>query len=256
MFEFVQQYPELIVKLLHGLRKSTQSQEYVTELLNLLPQQAIITSPDLAAEALRYAGYWSNQGLVRKILNALGHPLYDESFDPHGQPSIFDFSAEMWSAILYAHVQLGLINSSRLILQSMQLHGLQPRSEDMSAIVIGVAKYNLEGGYDLAIKLSDSLTIDAYETILEFALERGHAEITEWAKSLVVYERPTDSWEIPMDENLLHPESYKMNSELSTAMANASVPTCTPRAKGAIIRQVAVTRRNWPRNSPITRVLN
>src|SRR5208282_3392256 len=139
--EFVQQYPKLIIDLLRGLRKSIQSQEYITELLNLLPQQAIITSPDLAAEALRCAGYWSNQCLVRKILNTFRHPLYDESFDPHGQPSIFDFSAEMWSAILYAHVQLGLINSSRLILQSMQLHGLQPRSEDVSAIVIGVAKY-------------------------------------------------------------------------------------------------------------------
>jgi hypothetical protein len=30
-----------------------------------------------------------------------------------------------------------------------------------------------------------------------------------------------------------------MKSELSTAMANASVPTCTPRAIGAIIKNIA-----------------
>lgn len=244
--EFVQQHPNLIVKLLHGLRKSTQSQEYVIELLKLLPEQTITNHPELAAEALRYAGYWSNQGLVRTILNAIHHPLYDESFDPHGQPCTFGFSAEMWSAILFAHVQLGLVNSSRLILKSMQLHGFQPRSEDVSAIVIGVAKYNLEGGYDLAIKLSESLTIDAYETILEYALKQGHEGITEWAKNLVVYERRLDSWEMPADDNLLYPESYKMNSVLSTAMENASVRTCTPRAKGAIIRQVATTEGIGP----------
>src|SRR5947207_930571 len=118
--EFAQQHPNLIANVLHGLRKSARFREYVTELLNLLPEQAIINNSHLAAEALRYAGYWSNQDLVRKLLNALHHPLYDESFDPQRQPSSFNFSTEMWSAILYAHVQLGLINSSRLILQSMQ----------------------------------------------------------------------------------------------------------------------------------------
>ena len=235
---FVLQHTHLFVELLRGLRKSNKSQEYVIELLAALPAKVITRNHNLAAEMLRYAGSSNNRNLVHTILNALHHPLYDESFDPHDQPSNFQFSAEMWSAILYSHVQLGLINSSRLILQSMQQDGLQPRSEDVSAIVCGVTKFDLESGFDLAIKLSESLNLDSYETILEIAIELDNTKIMEWARNLVAYESPKISY-ITADEELLSPTSYEMKSELSIAMENASLPTCTPRAKSLIIKQTA-----------------
>lgn len=233
---FVLQHTSLFVELLRGLRKSNQSQEYITELLTAIPTNVITRNHNIAAEILQYAGYWNNRELVQIVLNAFHHPLYDESFDTTSHVSKLEFSAELWSAILYAHVQLGLVNSSRAILQSMQRHGLQPRSEDMSAIVCGVAKFDLESGHDLAIKLSESLAIDAYETILEYALEQDHSQITKWATNLIAYEPRTNIYPQVVDDEFFHPSSFSMPSELST---NSTIPTCTARAKSAIIKQTA-----------------
>jgi len=181
------------------------------------------------------------------LLDALHHPFYDESYleKPHGRPSSLKFSPEVWTAILSAHVHLGLINSSRFILESMQANGIQPRPEDMSAIICGLAKSDLEAAHDLAIKLANSVTIEAYETLLKIGLERGHSKIIEWAKGLVARERPVESWvqpHIPNDEPVEYAFSFAMKSELQVAMAEASIPTCTPRAIGTLITHIAKTK--------------
>lgn len=242
--EFVQRQPALVVALLRGARRSSQSQPYITELLTIIPADTIFRNHHLAVEMLLYAGYWGNQDLVRGTLKAIGHPFYDETHTDTKNTPRYTFSEEIWSAILSAHVHLGLINASKRILRSMQNDGLQPRPKDMSAIVCGVAKFNLTAGYDLATKLVDSLNIDAYETLLEMALEQRNEEIVNWAKGLVAYECPEEPWvqsQILSDEELLDPQSYKMDSQLSAAMAFASIPTRTPRAVGAIIKHVAST---------------
>jgi hypothetical protein len=240
----------MFIDLLQGIRHSQRCQESITELLNLLPSTLISTNHPLAAEILHYAAYWNNRTLVQKTLNTLHHPFYDESYVPNPSFTPPDtFSPPLWSAILYAHVQLGLINSSRLILQSMQTYNLPPRPEDMSAIVCGVAKYDLEAGYNLTLDLFQSVTIDAYETLLEIALERGHEAITEWAKGLVAYEGPRESWirvQRDSDEEMSSPGVFEMESQLSSSLARAEIPTCTARAKGTIIIHVARTEGIGP----------
>ena len=241
----VQKQPQMFIDLLRGIRHAQSCQESITALLNILPSTLISTHHTLAAEILHYAAYWNNRTLVQKTLNTLHHPFYDESYVPNPSFTPPDtFSPHLWSAILYAHVQLGLINSSRLILQSMQSYNLHPRPEDMSAIVCGVAKYDLEAGYNLTLDLFQSVTIDAYETLLEIALERGHEAITEWAKGLVAYEGPRESWvrvQRDSDEEMSSPRVFEMESQLSSSLARAEIPTCTARAKGTIIKHVART---------------
>ena len=240
---FVTQHPHLFINLLRGIKHLKQFQDSVTELLNILPSAFISVHQSLAAEILRYAAYWNNRALVQKTLHALHQPFYDESYVPN--PSLLpsdNLSPQLWSAILYAHVRLGLINSSRLILQSMQAYDLSPRPEDMSTIVCGVARYDIVAGYNLALDLFQSVTTEAYETLLEHALEQEHAEITEWAKSLVAHEGPSEAWishRKQSNEESLCPGVFEMKSQLSSSLAKAEVPTCTSRAKGTIIKYTA-----------------
>ena len=244
---YVRQHTQLFIDLLRGIRHSHQCQESVTELLMLLPPTLLSTNQPLAAEILRYAAYWTHRPLVQRTLQTVAHPFYDESYHPTPTTSTFSppntFTPQLWSAILYAHVQLGLINSSRLILQSMTMNNIPPRPEDMSTIVCGVAQQDLEAGYNLALELFQSVTIEVYETILELALHRDNAEIVEWARGLVAYEGPQESWvrvqKDSGDEEMLNPRVFEMESELSLSLAKAEVPTCTARAKGTILKHVA-----------------
>ena len=222
---------DVLIDLFRGLCQSESSHEFIIHLLSLIPRQNIRDNPAVAVEMLHYAGYWNNRDLVRKVLNALGHPFYDESHIAFSPPPRYEFSQDIWSAILYAHVYVGLVNSSRPIIQSMQSQGLAPRPGDMSAIVCGVAKFNLESGYDLAIKLGESLDVSAYETLLELALERNDPEIAEWAKSRVAYDPPHEQPQSPLtvDDEVQIPKAFDMNSDLSSTLSKIT-PTRTSRA--------------------------
>ena len=246
---FVQKYPDLFIDLLRGIRHSQQCQESITNLINLLPPDLISQNQSLAAEILRYAAQRNNRPLVQKTLQTVNHPFYDESYTPTPTPSPTPstFTPHLWSAILYAHVHLGLINSSRLILQSMATHNLPPRPEDMSAIVSAVANQDLEAGYNLALDLFQSITIETYETILSLALRLDHLEIAQWAKNLVAYEGPRNAWAAARGytdgddagELVVRPRVFEMSSRLAESLAKAEVPTCTARARGMIVRHVA-----------------
>jgi hypothetical protein len=227
----LQEEMDAVIQLLHGLRASKSAHDLIKTIITMIPNETFTANRPLSAEILRYAGSWSDRDLIRRILAALNHPLYDESFQP-SFPYEIDFDPDTWSAILYAHVQLGLINSSRFIFQTMAERGLSPRSSDISIIVSGVARSNLETGHLLAIKLARSLDITAYETIFELALEAKNREIIEWAHGFVVHD----------DKDTL-PISFGMLSGLSSAMGTGILPTRTPRAIGAIIKRIAKTSR-------------
>jgi hypothetical protein len=237
---FLHHEMDALVDLFRGLRQSESSHEFVIHLLSLIPRQVVRDNPVVAAEMLYYAGYWNNRDIVRKVLNAIKHPFYDESYTIPSQPPRYEFSEDIWSAILYAHVHVGLVNSSRPIIQSMQAQGLAPRPGDMSAIVCGVAKFNLDNGYDLAVKLGEALDVSAYETLLELALERDNVEIAEWAKSRVAYDRHQKQLRT-VDEEVQTPTVFDMNSDLSSTLSKITARR-TPRAVGAIINHVAVTQ--------------
>ena len=234
-----QQIPTLLSGILRGLREFGRREEYIVDLLVRLPVDVITADADLTIEALRYAAFAQNRTLVRSLLTALSYPLYDEDYVPIEDPlpSHHDFSPDIWSAILYAHTQLGYINSSRYVLQSMIAGGCQPRNQDMSTIIAGTAQIDLNMAYDMAVQLSESIDHEAYETILEVALERGEQRIIEWAKAQVAYEG-TPGPVILEEDKSLHPPSFEMASALSDAMADAGIPTCTPRAQGILIKHI------------------
>ena len=235
-----QQIPTLLCGILRGLREFGRQEEYIVDLLIRLPVDVITADAALTVEALRYAAFAQNRTLVRSLLTALSYPLYDEDYVPNEDPPLahHSFSPDIWSAILYAHTQLGYINSSRYVLQSMVAGGYQPRNQDMSTIIAGTAKIDLNTAYDMAVQLSESIDHEAYETILEVALERGDQRIVEWAKAQVAYEG-TPGPVILEEDQSLHPPSFEMTSALSDAMADASIPTCTPRAQGILIKHIS-----------------
>jgi pentatricopeptide repeat protein len=231
-----------MTELIHGIRESERAHEIVTGILAMIPKDILATNQPLAAEILRYGGYWNDRDTVRRTLQAINHPFYDETYEPTDSIPSVDFAADTWSAILYAHVQLGHVDSSPYIFQSMQHYNLLPRTADMSTVVSGVAKFNLEAGWELATKLASSLDISAYETLLEIALERGNKEIVEWAKRLVAYDPPSGTGSMTSEDEIPSPESFGMTSVLSLAMKTGAIPTRTSRAVGAIIADVAKTK--------------
>jgi hypothetical protein len=236
---FIDVNPRSFVNLVRGLRTSAKSQEPLFKLLRGIPQQVYVENQAVTAEALRCAGSAGDKEMVRGVLSAIGFPFLDGQHVPNDASTAgSNFSSDLWSAILYAHVQLGLFDASQFLLQSKQANGFQPGPEDTSIIICGLAKANLESGYALALKLSETLTIRACEELLELALQNGHTEMIAWAKAQVAYQ--VDSWlqnELKRGLQDPLPTPFMMNSVLSEDHR----PTRTNRAVGAIIKHVAIT---------------
>jgi hypothetical protein len=229
-----------LISLIRGLRQTKSCHQFILHLLSFVPRKQIRRDYFLAAEILRYAGYWDNRSLVQKTLSALGFPFYDKSHPPSEDKKTYNFHEDLWSAILYAHIYVGLVDASHLIFQSMKKVGLAPRFEDMSNIVCGVAKFNLESGYELAIRLEGSVDANAYETLLELALEQNHTAIAEWAQSFVAPEIKPER-ELPDLEIEINPSCFHMESELSL-VTNHITGFRTARGVGAVIKHIAQTK--------------
>jgi hypothetical protein len=238
--DLLQSETAALVSLIRGLRKSNSSRQFILHLLTLIPNQQIRRDPLMAAEMLRYAGYWNNRSLVQKALDALEFPFYNESHSLSLPQKRYDFHEDLWSAILYAHVYVGLFDASRSIIPAMQREGLAPRVEDMSNIVGGVAKWNLDNGYELAVKLEEMLDVSAYETLLELALEQNHTVIVMWAKRLIASETSPNRWMGALGIQKI-PTSFKMESELSITLTSTT-GIQTARGVGAIIKHTAETQ--------------
>jgi hypothetical protein len=231
------QIPDILTGLFHGLHALHLKSDFAVHLIAMLPPELVLANRDLTIAALRYAAFCQRKTLVHFLLAGLPHPLYEETYVEPAIPSPRGpFSPEIWSAILFVHTELGYINSSRWIIQSMIAGGVQPRNEDLSAIVAGTTQVDLNAGYEMAVQLSESIDHTAYEVILEIALERGDTRISEWAKGYVAYEGPPGPVELEEDQSF-RPASFEMPS----LRTDVTAPTCTPRARGLLIKHIAQT---------------